>query len=709
MTLQMLRWVKGYDNQGRLLLPPPTLGGTLPTEIISAYEKHQKPSLDLQNTQQADTDTLILPSEANIMGESTISVDHTQPPSQATLQLSDIPNAIRDTNTLHPSTFALVSNVELSVIESLSGLTQATGGSSYPDIEVSPATAAIARYIGIDISPEAAEAEKKRGVAIIVHGPPSSGRTTQAKSLGEAYCAPVLVLDDIITAAISSASTPAGCKAREYCIKEAENKSNELAEATSNLSAISKKQINAKEKEKEKEPEVPTLPEPATPFCVQTLEGTQYAVPEGTLMPTVLPEDLVLEILTDRLQHTDCYKGVIFDGVESYFTSSTLVSTALLLRSFCNRVHIYFVNLQIECDDIQERLKAIEEEKERQALELKQLLEEKEEEEKKKIEKLLQMDEDEYEALSVEKQRKIDQIRLQRKRETREQRKREKEEEELKEREHQEEEMRRLEEEKLKKKGRKDLSKQRPSNVVKPPAVSALLQHAAAGMAAQSRPGSSFSGSVPGQQSLGGVAMTASGASMMSGTESPGGTPKKKMLKKIPTRASAIMEDWYEGDAATPLEKKYRYYSNMFDGLKSVLEDWDRQKGVVRPKKQPEPEEQTHKTTPSRRGKGGKHKDGPSNDQRSATPVVEESREGLGVPLINIQADNSSEKVFENMFESGLPSSLSILQGLGLDPNGPPIPKPVTFQVYPLPLKRRNLDHVPQDRFCFVAASPDDP
>lgn len=702
--------MKGYDNQGRLLLPPPTLGGTLPAEITSAYEKHQKPTLGLQKTQQADTDTINLPSEANIMGESVISVDHTQPPSQTTLQLSDIPNTFRDTNTLHPSTSALVSNVELSIIESLSGLTQATGGNSYADIEVSPATAAIARYIGIDLSPEAAEAEKKRGVAIVIHGPPSSGRTTQAKSLGETYSAPVLVLDDIITAAISSASTPAGCKAREHCIKEVENKAaNELAEVTSNLSAVSKKQINAKEKDKdkEKEPEIPGLPEPAVPFSVQTLDNTQYAVPEGTLMPTVLPEDLVLEILTDRLQHTDCYKGVIFDGIESYFTSSTLVSTALLLRSFSNRVHIYFVNLQIECDDIQERLKAIEEEKERQALELKQQLEEKEEEERKKIEELLQMEEDEYEALSAEEQTKIDEIRLQRKHETREQRRREKEEQEQKEKEHQEEEMKRLEEEKLKKKGRKDLSKQRPSNVVKPPAVSALLQQAAAGVATQSRPGSSLTGGVPGQQSLGGITMTASGASVVSGTESPGGTPKKKVLKKVPTRASAIMEDCYEGDTGTPLEKKYRYYSNMFDGLKSILEDWDRQKGMVRPKKQPELEEHTHKTTPSRKSKGGKNKDGP--DQRSTTPVVEESREGLGIPLINVQAVSSLDEVNKDMFENGLPSSLSILEGLGLDPNGPPVPKPVTFQVYPFPLKRRNLDHVPQDRFCFIAASPDDP
>ena len=44
---------------------------------------------------------------------------------------------------------------------------------------------------------------------------------------------------------------------------------------------------------------------------------------------------------------------------------------------------------------------------------------------------------------------------------------------------------------------------------------------------------------------------------------------------------------------------------------------------------------------------------------------------------------------------------------LGLGPNGPPIAEPVTFQVYPFPLKRMKL--MEQDQFVFIAASPDDP
>lgn len=50
------------------------------------------------------------------------------------------------------------------------------------------------------------------------------------------------------------------------------------------------------------------------------------------------------------------------------------------------------------------------------------------------------------------------------------------------------------------------------------------------------------------------------------------------------------------------------------------------------------------------------------------------------------------------------------MDGLGLGPQGPPIPPPATFSVVPYPVKRRP----PQvfeagGRYTFVAASSDDP
>ena len=43
------------------------------------------------------------------------------------------------------------------------------------DIEITPVSAAIARHLGIDLSPDGKAARNRRGVAVIVHGAPVSG------------------------------------------------------------------------------------------------------------------------------------------------------------------------------------------------------------------------------------------------------------------------------------------------------------------------------------------------------------------------------------------------------------------------------------------------------------------------------------------------------------------------------------------------------
>lgn len=43
------------------------------------------------------------------------------------------------------------------------------------ELEITPVSAAIARHLGIDLSPEGRAARNRRGIAVIVHGPPMSG------------------------------------------------------------------------------------------------------------------------------------------------------------------------------------------------------------------------------------------------------------------------------------------------------------------------------------------------------------------------------------------------------------------------------------------------------------------------------------------------------------------------------------------------------
>ena len=564
-----------------------------------------------------------------------------------------------------PSTLALVSAPELSVIESISALTNATLA-SHPDLQagdLSPVAAAIARHLSLDLSPTATLAENRRGVAIVVHGPSSSGRSTQAKALGEKYSAAVLVVDEVLADAISSASTPAGCKAREICIQAAQARA-EVIEAVTSLSAPSKKQVSKelgskdkdKDKDKESQPEPPpTNPEPPQPFPVQPLEETQFAVPEGSLLPALLPEDLVVEILSDRLQHVDCRKGVVVDGIESHFTSSPVVSAALILRAFHNRKHIYFVNIQMEVEAIGER--KIEIEKEREQREAEEALERQraEEKEKERVAALLDLAEDEYEALSEEQRQEIDQKRLEIWREKQQQKRREKEERELLEREREEEERRLEEERRGQRKGKHKDTKTAKMNALKPPTVAVLSESTAqvSSTSRPSRPPSQATGAMT-SQVLGGVGSTASGASITSGVESAAG--KRRGTRKLSPKISSLVEE----SKQSPLVKKYCYYKAYEEDVKTLLEDWDRIRGDVRTKPPPEPEEPqpppTKANTPSRKGKGKAKENAPEAEkvEEKAAPV-EESREGVGVPLVGVEGGQSVGDVTRGIM-AGLPS-----------------------------------------------------
>ena len=58
----------------------------------------------------------------------------------------------------------------------------------------------------------------------------------------------------------------------------------------------------------------------------------------------------------------------------------------------------------------------------------------------------------------------------------------------------------------------------------------------------------------------------------------------------------------------------------------------------------------------------------------------------------------------------GLVFTFQVLDGLGLGPQGPPIPPPASFAVVPFPIKRRppQMSEI-GGRYVFVASSPDDP
>lgn len=78
------------------------------------------------------------------------------------------------------------------------------------ELEITPVSAAIARYLGIDLTAEGRAARNRRGIALVVHGAPLSGKTATAVSLAKMYEAALLTVDGVVMEAITSGNTSAG-------------------------------------------------------------------------------------------------------------------------------------------------------------------------------------------------------------------------------------------------------------------------------------------------------------------------------------------------------------------------------------------------------------------------------------------------------------------------------------------------------------------
>ena len=82
-----------------------------------------------------------------------------------------------------------------------------------------PSVRAICRSLGIDASTNGRQERRSQGIIIVVHGAPSSGKTTHAERLAEKYHVKSLTLDEVLQEAIDGLDDHGGAKASEYLIR----------------------------------------------------------------------------------------------------------------------------------------------------------------------------------------------------------------------------------------------------------------------------------------------------------------------------------------------------------------------------------------------------------------------------------------------------------------------------------------------------------
>ncbi|XP_064242821.1 hydrocephalus-inducing protein homolog isoform X3 [Passer domesticus] len=650
---KILRMAVGSEYQKSFFMPPRAVGETLPPEVLEDYEAQKRPEAQREKLEAMAEAKARAEAKAKAMGKAA---------------------AAYRTVTFCPES-----------------LVKMTGN---------PISRAVMRHLGIDPSSGRCEAQQHRGIVVIVHGPPRAGKTEVAAGLCQYYDAAYVSIGTVVEEAMANDQSPAGLCARELCTKaakELKDKDEGDAGKKSQLIAQTKnKQFSGEEIDKnvkDKTPPAQKKRDPAskldkkdTKFTVSTAPAPQQlniissSGKELNCLSCVLPEDLLVDILSERLKRKDCSKGVIFDGLESLFAGSLESSLLCILKAVKNCHHIYMVNLHEDYASWKARgeaeRKRKEAEREKEELQWEKAVH-------KIAELVLQVDEEEYNALPKEKKAEVDKIILEKKRIWRKR--------ELKQLAQKlEEKEKALEEEGRRKEEKKGVSV--GNQPIKPEKGKTKAPEKEETKASENKT------KLPEKKE----------------SESPEGketkAPEKgatKCSEKWETKAAEMEETEIPEDPAemeNNLILRFQIYESSQQNVAQVFSYWNRIQGTVQlpmiqkgNKSQSSAENKGQKTSKPQE-KVEKKPEQKSGDQRSLqssqldtqSEVAEGAvrEEHVGVPCLDIQVSDPKAMIREILREGKLPTEDEMLKHVGLHPDGPPLPPGGVLSIVEYPEER---------------------
>ncbi|XP_021112384.1 hydrocephalus-inducing protein homolog isoform X3 [Heterocephalus glaber] len=768
---KILRQLKGYDSYNTLLLPPRTPGENLPPELYEYFKEIKKPK-----EEQMKAKNLESLAQDNELEELTVSGTSASTKRTSVSQGISVTSYFENQHNLLTESKAYTDedededSLEKLIFQITADKIQRSHSHSAEEVgevESNPVSKAIARHLGIDISAEGCMAKSRKGIAIIIHGTPLSGKTPNAISIAKYYSAACLSIDSIVLEAISDSSSIPGMRARELCIratieqsiKEEDDSTQEasggqsatvpsqpssenLGKFTSEITLVtpeikpgksmhgsvllpkSKPESHSSGSQKQHHQHQSETPQiPSSPLLGPTQRRLSVSASIGGetgLTSCVFPDELLTQILTERIQLSDCYQGVVFDGLDTLFSWSTTAALRCLLKAIGSREHIYVLNMAQDFMDMKAQEKARkeqEEHKHKEALE-------------KEKKRLQNMDEEEYDALTEEEKSRFDREVQQGLRE-RKKRELERLTREMQEKKLQQELLRQKEEDELKQKikkpkqgpvkGEPPVKKPQAANKPVPvstkPEVKTDLLERKISVRKQAIP------------------------------EKEEASKKKKTMAdiNIPGFPLAQEQEDSEGEFlkdSADKQLKFKAYEMTLKDIQNLLTYWDRKLGIQLP--HPGMEEVPHETddqrqVPSggRRGRKDRERERLEKERAEkerlerekadrerleklrameepsdAEGEAEEDHKGkkdMGVPFMSIQTPDFEGSSWKQALESDkLPKVEQILDILGLGSSGPPIPPPALFSIVSYPVKR--LPVIPSEvlkHFVFVVPPSD--
>ncbi|XP_068025928.1 hydrocephalus-inducing protein homolog [Melanerpes formicivorus] len=579
------------------------------------------------------------------------------------------------------------------------------------ELEASPVRRALARYLSV-----AEGAPQRKGIVLIIHGAPLAGKTSAAAALAKHYGAACLSLDAVVSEAVAAGSSAAGRRARELCSAAGSQQSLQQAQdgrvraaaalwrrrstkarpqsSVDNgrqqpLSSRGQPRAAAGKGQASAERQLPTESSGSQPW----LSPSGSTVAELGPVSCVLPEELLVAILSERLQLRDCSQGVVFDGLQSLFAGSTVSALLCLLKAVGNQPRIYFVNLLQDFASWQARQAAAEEQEGWQ----------REEAARREEAELWELGEEEFDALTEEQKAQLESRIRQLQRERR-QRALQRLAEELEEQQQELQHWKEAEELRKWKQSKKEQKRQ--------PLV---------------RESINTSSSSTKQLSVSEQAGKKGSAKEGPGSAAAGKEDEKKQSKLAPADTCSELEAQEQGQADSKnLALSFKAYEASQKDVARVLSCWDRVQGVLlspsKQEAQQQAEDQQQHLSRPRRQKAKKKE----RQERQEKELLEKlkppeapklsqlegggaagsaSGQEVGVPCLDIEVLSSADVLSTILESRKLPGAEQVLDELGLGPSGPPIPPPAVYSVVHCPAKREVPAEVLQHFVLLPAAA----
>ncbi|XP_039456431.1 hydrocephalus-inducing protein homolog [Oreochromis aureus] len=699
---EILRLMQDYKDNSVLLLPPRVPGEGLPSELLDYYKEYWSKMKDEELKAGMDHDDQ---NEDTQGGKNKPKLDEDHP-------------EISATSVKPPEMF-------------FSELTRLASSESLRQFEMTPVCRAVARHMGVDLSPEALVARNCRGIAIIVYGAPLTDKSSIAAALALQYGAACLCVDDVVTDMLLNGTSPVSLTARQLfdfaatehaqknakeaglVIEETSGSGPTAASDPDSSTFILNTANNCEDNSSENDSKAPLMTE--NQHIVHSLGG------DVTTLRSLLPEHLLVDILAERFQLSDCYRGIVIDGLDSAYTQVPASTLQVVLKALSNRQHIYLVNLS----DSYTALKA----RERAQREAEEALQK--EKAAREEQWLQEMDEEEYNALPQEVKERINKKHRE---EFRQQKFRAQMAKELEEK-RQQEENQRLKEVGGKKDIKEPSRKKSLLGVKQSTGALNVLRASSVNHSKEplgdtreqchlSEEHHSKEADDPQKQTEGTKGTT--------GSPQPTDTLEKdKNTETVNGKSAGEEKELKDGKQAGERNQKDRARRQSLPAGKSrvenlqsqfcqyeesqalvehILHHWDRRRGLLLVPLPTEDalgsaevitEKQSSADKKSRRV--GNKLISPLHSQiagLSEAEKAEDKASPLDIPYIVL---NVTEKDYMSIISSSLPPLDEVLDDLGIGPSGPPIPPPVTFSVVSFPKKR---EQAKLEQTCFTFLIP---